>query len=97
MLRAALVATVVAQGVRVAQGFSPAIGVAQGVRVAQGFSPAIGVAQGILVAQGFSPASSAARSVSPANPRDLEGVWGFATLTPLERPAEFAGKPQVSD
>jgi hypothetical protein len=30
-------------------------------------------------------------------PRDLEGVWGFATLTPLERPAEFAGKPFVSD
>jgi len=30
-------------------------------------------------------------------PRDLEGVWGFATLTPLERPAEFAGKPFASD
>src|SRR5262245_36453150 len=23
--------------------------------------------------------------------RDFEGVWGFATLTPLERPAEFTG------
>jgi len=33
-----------------------------------------------------------------ARPRpDLEGVWSFATLTPLERPAEFAGKAQVSD
>jgi hypothetical protein len=30
-------------------------------------------------------------------PRDLEGVWGFATLTPLERPSEFGGKPLVTD
>jgi hypothetical protein len=24
---------------------------------------------------------------------DIEGVWDFSTLTPLERPAQFAGKP----
>src|SRR5262249_42745927 len=30
-------------------------------------------------------------------PRDLEGVWAFATLTPLERPAEFEGKATVSE
>jgi hypothetical protein len=30
-------------------------------------------------------------------PRDLEGVWGFATLTPLERPAEFAATPFLTD
>src|ERR1051325_4569561 len=30
-----------------------------------------------------------AQTMTPA-PRDLEGVWGFATLTPLERPAEFS-------
>ena len=30
-------------------------------------------------------------------PTDLEGVWAFATLTPLERPAEFEGKVFVSD
>jgi hypothetical protein len=30
-------------------------------------------------------------------PTDLEGVWMFATLTPLERPAEFEGKAFVSD
>jgi len=28
-----------------------------------------------------------------APPIGLEGVWGFATLTPLERPAAFEGKP----
>src|SRR5262245_39346484 len=30
-------------------------------------------------------------------PGDLEGVWAFATLTPLERPAEFDGKAVVSE
>ncbi len=27
----------------------------------------------------------------------LDGVWSFATLTPLERPAEFAGKETLTD
>ena len=27
--------------------------------------------------------------VAPANPRDLDGVWSYATLTPFERPAEL--------
>jgi len=28
---------------------------------------------------------------------NLEGVWSFATLTPLERPKEFAGKAYLTD
>src|SRR5437867_232884 len=28
---------------------------------------------------------------------DLQGVWNFSTLTPLERPAEFAGKAVFSE
>jgi hypothetical protein len=28
---------------------------------------------------------------------DLQGVWDFSTLTPLERPAEFAGKEFLTD
>jgi hypothetical protein len=28
---------------------------------------------------------------------DLQGVWTNATLTPMDRPAAFAGKPSVSD
>jgi hypothetical protein len=28
---------------------------------------------------------------------DLQGVWNFSTLTPLERPAEFAGKTVLSE
>jgi len=28
---------------------------------------------------------------------DLQGVWNFSTLTPLERPDEFAGKPFLTE
>ena len=28
---------------------------------------------------------------------DLQGVWSFSTLTPLERPAEFSGKEFLTD
>src|SRR5437867_1467267 len=28
---------------------------------------------------------------------DLQGLWDFAQLTPLERPGEFAGKEQITD
>jgi len=28
---------------------------------------------------------------------DLEGIWNTATLTPLQRPAEFAGKPFLTE
>jgi hypothetical protein len=28
---------------------------------------------------------------------DLQGVWNFSTITPLERPAEFAGREFLSD
>src|SRR3954469_19618352 len=41
---------------------------------------------------------TAAKAAGPAtSTRDLEGVWSFATLTPFERPAEFAGRAFVSD
>jgi hypothetical protein len=40
---------------------------------------------------------------APAVPRaadghpDLQGVWNFSTITPLERPAEFADKPVLTE
>jgi hypothetical protein len=37
------------------------------------------------------------RGVALSGPPNLEGVWNFSTLTPLERPAEFAGKPTLTD
>jgi hypothetical protein len=36
-----------------------------------------------------------ARSGAPAD-ASLDGTWSFATLTPLERPAEFAGRASIS-
>ena len=33
---------------------------------------------------------------TPDGQADLQGVWSVATVTPLERPAEFAGKPVLS-
>src|SRR5689334_21730451 len=47
--------------------------------------------------------SSSKMKVKGAIPRapdghpDLSGVWTNATITPMERPARFAGKPTISD
>jgi hypothetical protein len=41
--------------------------------------------------------STSATPSDGALARDLEGVWSFATLTPLERPSEFAGKATLTD
>ncbi|HLG94961.1 MAG TPA: hypothetical protein VKX49_01485 [Bryobacteraceae bacterium] len=41
---------------------------------------------------GFSQ-NKTAKAIHP----DLEGIWSFATLTPLERPAELAGKARLTD
>ncbi len=46
-------------------------------------------------------ATSASKSWTPQRTvdgqPDLEGVWTNSTLTPLERPAEFAGKEFLTD
>src|SRR5947209_3140510 len=34
--------------------------------------------------------------VAAAKARELDGVWSFATLTPFERPAEFADKATLT-
>jgi hypothetical protein len=44
--------------------------------------------------------STAAKWAVPRTPDgrpDLQGLWSYATLTPLERPAEFAGKEFLSE
>jgi hypothetical protein len=47
------------------------------------------------------PATSTSKSWTPPRTADgqpdLEGVWTNSTLTPLERPAEFAGKPFLTE
>lgn len=40
--------------------------------------------------------AGAATASKPANPRDLQGVWSFLTVTPLQRPKEFADKEVLS-
>ena len=49
-------------------------------------------------AQGRSPGARPATSIPRAadGHPDLQGVWNFATLTPLERPAQFAGRPTMT-
>jgi len=39
----------------------------------------------------------ATQATSPVASRHIEGIWSFATLTPLERPAELADKPTLTD
>ncbi len=48
----------------------------------------------------FAVAQSANTTTTPRTPwgqPDLQGVWDFAILTPMERPAEFAGKETFTD
>jgi hypothetical protein len=42
-------------------------------------------------------ASKAAPLRTPDGKPDLQGVWSFATITPLERPAELSGKEFLTD
>jgi hypothetical protein len=57
------------------------------IRVARHFSVAI-----VCLA-----AAATLHAQQRAASRDIDGVWAFATLTPLERPAEHADKPFLSD
>ena len=34
---------------------------------------------------------------TPDGKPDLQGIWSYATITPVERPAEFAGKEFLSE
>jgi hypothetical protein len=61
-------------------------------------APAVAQSQSVLA----KPAAAKITKTSnlprtPDGKPDLEGVWSFATLTPLERPAEFAGKATLTD
>jgi hypothetical protein len=59
---------------------------------------AVGIGPGPVVAQ--APSSAARTRALPRTPDgrpSLEGIWTNATVTPLERPAEFAGKEFLTD
>jgi hypothetical protein len=54
-------------------------------------SIAVVMAGGVLaVAQTAAPRSASGQP-------DLQGIWNFSTITPLERPAEFAGKEFLTE
>src|SRR5258706_12236715 len=43
------------------------------------------------------PLLLAQRAPAAVTRPDLQGIWNFSTVTPLERPAEFAGKEFLTD
>ena len=45
----------------------------------------------------LAPPRVAGQGRGAASRPDLEGIWSFASLTPLERPGQFAGKDVLSD
>src|SRR5687768_14606425 len=45
---------------------------------------------------GAQTTTKAAAPRTPWGSPDLQGTWTGSTLTPLERPAEFAGKPVLT-
>ena len=55
----------------------------------------------VTAAMALSPSPGAAQSSdaprTPWGKPDLQGVWDFATLTPMERPAELAGQERLTD
>jgi hypothetical protein len=58
------------------------------------------VAIGLLTIVAASPLTGQGKWTVPRTPDgqpDLQGIWNFSTITPLERPAEFADKPFLTD
>jgi hypothetical protein len=43
------------------------------------------------------PLTAQSPARAPDSHPDLQGTWNFSSLTPLERPAQFAGKPVLTD
>jgi hypothetical protein len=61
--------------------------------VGGGIGIALVMAAGLSLVEGRGAPAPRTRDGRP----DLSGTWSYATLTPLERPAEFAGKPFLSE
>ena len=56
----------------------------------------IGLAAAAIVVLAAAPLDAQALKTAWGDP-DLQGTWTNQTLTPLERPAEFAGKPVLTE
>jgi hypothetical protein len=57
---------------------------------------ATGAIVAALFTLGFDDVSAQMPRTAVGQP-DLQGVWSFSTVTPLERPEEFAGKPVLNE
>src|SRR5271154_7155727 len=59
----------------------------------------LAAAIGFLTIASVLPGQTAAKAVprTPDGHPDLTGIWTNATLTPLERPSDYASKPTLSD
>jgi hypothetical protein len=44
----------------------------------------------------FAALTLLAAAQPPASPTDFSGVWNYATMTPLERPREFADRERMT-
>ena len=49
-----------------------------------------------VLAQAKPQAAARAAAAAASDARDLQGIWGFATVTPLQRPKEFAGRDKLT-
>jgi hypothetical protein len=71
--------------------------VARRWRVLRARSRVLGLAAAAIVS--FGPAATLAQTTLPRTPDgkpDLHGIWDFRTITPLERPNQFAGKETLT-
>ena len=50
-----------------------------------------------LAGQTQAAAGSWTLSHTPWGDPDLQGAWSFATITPLQRPSEYAGRERLTD
>src|SRR6476646_9778449 len=55
------------------------------------------LAMAIAAAAAAAPLAAQSPAHAPDGRPDLQGIWNFSSLTPLERPAQFAGKPILTD
>ena len=56
----------------------------------------VGAAAPVVLAQSPRPQAPAVARTGDGRP-DFEGVWNLATVTPLQRPDRFAGRPFMTD
>ena len=55
------------------------------------------IVSGVLLATVSAAAQQAITPRTPWGDPDLQGIWGHGTITPLERPAEYAGRERLTD